>query len=168
MHTAEKRKRGRPRRTGDPPVHKKTEEKDKYWLRAFHKYMRRTYPCLRAGLNAVERQFWEFILSREGTPGKDCKSGSCRFASYGLAYKNYIFSHTTYVHMFRNWFLTIGEPQLSLKYEPQSDLYLQMQDYAHRLLAFTNTDAPLPKGTVLSERDKEALVASMLVSPSRL
>lgn len=152
----ERRKRGRPRRTV-PVVRKKTEEKDKYWLRAFHKYMRREYPRLREGLSVLERQFWEFVLSREGTPGKDSQSESCRFASYGKAYKDYIFSHMTYMHLFRRWFLNIGSPQLSLKYEPQSEVYVQLHDYALRLLSLPNTDAP-----DLSELDKEALVTSLL------
>lgn len=143
-------------------MRKKTEEKDKYWLRAFHRYMKRTYPRMRAGLSALDRQFWEFVLSREGTPGKHCQSESCRFASYGKAYKGYIFSHLTYVRLFHNWFLSIGEPELSLKYDPQSEGYVQLHDYALRLLSLPNTDT-----TDLSEPEKEALVASLLSQSSK-
>lgn len=156
------RKRGRPKRTGPPRVQKKTEEKDKYWLRAFHKYMRRRYPCLRRELSEADRQFWEFLLSRDGTPGKGYKSVSCRFASYGKAYKDFIFSHVTYTLFFRSWFLSTGEPQLRLKYEPQSDLYRELHAYALQLLSLPNTDVP---DSPLSEPDKEALVASVLVDP---
>lgn len=66
------KKRRRPRL---PPntIHKKTEEKDKYWLRAFRKYMRSRYPKLRKSLSPADQQFWDFLLSHWGTPGKGNK-----------------------------------------------------------------------------------------------
>src|SRR5574343_341559 len=49
------KKRGRkPIRPLDP-IKKKTEEKDKYWLRAFRAYMRAYYPTVRERLRTEEQ-----------------------------------------------------------------------------------------------------------------
>lgn len=69
------RKVKRRRRSSKPPnaIHKKTEEKDKYWLRAFRKHMRGCYPKLRRTLSPEDQQFWDFFLSHCGNPNKGNK-----------------------------------------------------------------------------------------------
>lgn len=65
-----RKKRGRkPLRPFDP-VKKKTEEKDKYWLRAFRGYMKVNYPALRDEMTAEDRAFWREHLGSEGKPEK--------------------------------------------------------------------------------------------------
>lgn len=129
----EKKKRGRkPLRPLDP-VRKKTEEKDKYWLRAFRAYMRMYYPTVREHMRSDDQEFWDWYLSAEGKPGK-----GNQFASYGKLYKQSIFSHSTFTLFFRQWFREFGDLELSKKCPRHSDLWIVFHEYATRDLCFYN------------------------------
>jgi hypothetical protein len=66
-----KRKRGRKPLRPQDPIKKKTEEKDKYWLRAFRTYMQGAYPDIQSSLYPYDQCFWRCFLSAAGKPGKD-------------------------------------------------------------------------------------------------
>jgi hypothetical protein len=53
------------------PIKKKTEEKDKYWLRAFRTYMQGAYLDIQVSLFPHEQIFWRSFLSAAGKPGKE-------------------------------------------------------------------------------------------------
>lgn len=59
----------RPLRPQDP-VKKKTEEKDKYWLRAFRAYMKLEYEALQNIFTLAEQAFWRDHLGSGGKPEK--------------------------------------------------------------------------------------------------
>lgn len=119
-----KRKRGRrPLRPFDP-IKKKTEEKDKYWLRGFRAYMKSEYSHLRAVMSAEDRVFWKDYLGTGGKPEK----GNV-YLSYGRKYKNFLFSHRSFKELFRVWFVTKGQEELAKKCEPNSDLWFVFYDY---------------------------------------
>lgn len=142
-----KKRRGRrPLRPLDP-IRKKTEEKDKYWLRAFRAYMRAAYPCLRERMSPEDRVFWEAYLSPSGKPGK-----GGQFSSYGRAYKSFLFSKPTFMKCFRRWFTEFGEAELAKKCARSTDLWFVFYDYASKDLyghpdyhedPFDNKDSPL-------------------------
>ena len=121
----ERKKRGRkPQRPLDP-IRKKTEEKDKYWLRAFRAYMRAYYPTVRERLPSEEQEFWDFHLSPSGKPGKGNK-----FASYGKTYKQFIFARPSFCQFFRQWFREFGEFELTKKCPRGTDLWIVFHHYA--------------------------------------
>ena len=66
---AKKRRGRKPLRPFDP-VKKKTEEKDKYWLRAFRSYMKENYAVFRGEMSADDRLFWKDHLGPDGKPEK--------------------------------------------------------------------------------------------------
>ena len=122
-----KKRRGRrPLRPLDP-VRKKTEEKDKYWLRAFRAYMRTAYPSLKDRMSPEDQNFWNLYLSPTGKPGK-----GGQFSSYGKAYKSFLFSQATYMRCFRRWFTEHGETELSKKCSRSTDLWFVFYDYASK------------------------------------
>ena len=122
-----KKRRGRrPLRPLDP-VRKKTEEKDKYWLRAFRAYMRTAYPGLKDRLSPEDQDFWNLYLSPTGKPSK-----GGQFSSYGKAYKSFLFSQPTYMRCFRRWFTEHGETELSKKCSRSTDLWFVFYDYASK------------------------------------
>ena len=142
-----KKRRGRrPLRPLDP-IRKKTEEKDKYWLRAFRSYMRSFYPSLRDRLCPEDQSFWEVYLSPSGKPGK-----GGQFSSYGRAYKSFLFSRPTFMKCFRRWFSECGETELTKKCARSTDLWFVFYDYASKDLychpdyhedSLTSKDSPL-------------------------
>lgn len=71
-HT-EKRKRGRKPLRPNDPIKKKTEEKDKYWLRAFRSYMKLAYKDIEGILCPREREFWAEFFTLAGKPSKGRK-----------------------------------------------------------------------------------------------
>lgn len=120
----DRKKRGRrPLRPFDP-IKKKTEEKDKYWLRGFRAYMKAEYNHIRAQISTEDRVFWREYLSIGGKPEK----GNA-YLSYGKKYKDFLFSHKTFTELFRDWFVTKGEQELAKKCEPNSDLWFVFYDY---------------------------------------
>mmetsp|Transcript_26202 Transcript_26202/g.46769 ORF Transcript_26202/g.46769 Transcript_26202/m.46769 type:complete len:233 (+) Transcript_26202:3288-3986(+) len=125
----EKRKRGRKPLRPDDPIKKKTEEKDKYWLRAFRAYMKTIYPEIEEDLCPKERGFWEEFFTLAGKPSKGRK-----FLSYGKKYKDYLFARPSFVIFFRKWFVDEGERELSKKCAPGSDLWFVYYDYAQKEL----------------------------------
>ena len=131
-----KRKRGRrPLRPFDP-IKKKTEEKDKYWLRGFRAYMKQYYNQLRGDLSAEERLFWREYL---GTGGKPEKGNA--YLSYGKKYKNYLFSQPSFARLFKEWFVRSGQEELSKKCAPNSDLWFVFYDYGEKeLLNYVPSD----------------------------
>jgi hypothetical protein len=124
-------KRGRrPLRPYDP-IRKKTEEKDKYWLRAFRSHIRKVVESKELQMNKDEHEFWEFYLGPNGKPGKAHK-----FLSYGKKYKTYLFSYSFFVEKFRTWFDSNGESLLLKKYEPGTAEWFVFYDYAARDLYY--------------------------------
>ena len=124
-------KRGRrPLRPYDP-IRKKTEEKDKYWLRAFRSHVRKVVESKELQMGKDELEFWEFYLGPNGKPGKAHK-----FLSYGKKYKTYLFSNPYFVDKFRTWFDSNGEALLLRKYEPGTGEWFVFYDYAARDLYY--------------------------------
>jgi hypothetical protein len=122
-----KPKRGRrPLRPYDP-IRKKTEEKDKYWLRAFRCHVRKVVESKEVVMSDEELEFWEFYLGPNGKPGK-----GHRYLSYGKKYKGYLFSNPFFVDKFRAWFDQNGESLLLKKYEPGTAEWFVFFDYAAR------------------------------------
>lgn len=123
------KKRGRkPIRPLDP-IKKKTEEKDKYWLRTFRKYIKENFHKFSNTLIPEDYNFWTENLSLQGVPEKNN-----RFSSYGKKYKNYLFSNYDFVCRFQQWFLEHGETEISKKYQPGSDLWFVFYDYGSKEL----------------------------------
>lgn len=124
-------KRGRrPLRPYDP-IRKKTEEKDKYWLRAFRSHIRKVIESKEVQMGREELEFWEFYLGPNGKPGKAHK-----FLSYGKKYKCYLFANQFFVEKFRAWFDANGEALLIKKYEPGTAEWFVFYDYAARDLYY--------------------------------
>lgn len=73
LDKAKKRRRGRKPLRPQDPIKKKTEEKDKYWLRAFRAYMQTIYAEVDGFLCPQEREFWQEHLSPAGKPEKGNK-----------------------------------------------------------------------------------------------
>ncbi|OMJ68615.1 hypothetical protein SteCoe_33877 [Stentor coeruleus] len=139
-------KRGRrPLRPYDP-IRKKTEEKDKYWLRAFRSYIRKVVESEDNHMGKDELEFWDFYLGPNGKPGKGHK-----FLSYGKKYKGFLFANNFFVHKFRQWFDDNGENLLMKKYEPGTAEWFVFFDYAARDLYYYSqpnmikTSAPPPQ-----------------------
>ena len=127
---SERPKRGRrPLRPYDP-IRKKTEEKDKYWLRAFRSHIRKVVEEPNE-MNSEELEFWDFYLGTNGKPGKGHK-----FLSYGKKYKGYLFANAYFVQRFREWFDASGEQLLMKKYEPGTAEWFVFFDYAARDLYY--------------------------------
>ncbi|CAG9318272.1 unnamed protein product [Blepharisma stoltei] len=136
----ERRKRGRRPIRPQDPIRKKTEEKDKYWLRAFRSYTYQNYNDIIKGLSKSDADFWQFYMSPDGKPGKGHK-----FLSYGKIYKTFLFSHTTFRSAFKNWFEQYGDELLKKKYEPGSDKWFVFYDYASKDLCYYDMPQPIPE-----------------------
>lgn len=67
---SETRKRGRKPLRPNDPIRKKTEEKDKFWLRAFRSYMKTIYHEIEGSICPSERVFWEEFFTLAGKPSK--------------------------------------------------------------------------------------------------
>jgi hypothetical protein len=132
QHTAleegKKRRGRRPLRPFDP-IKKKTEEKDKYWLRGFRAYMKAEYNHIRSEMSTEDRTFWREYLSTRGKP----KKGNS-YLSYGKKYKDFLFAHKTFTDLFRQWFIAKGQEELAKKCEPNSDLWFVFYDYGVKQL----------------------------------
>jgi hypothetical protein len=145
------KKRGRKPLRPNDPIRKKTEEKDKYWLRAFRAYMKSHIAELKKQLSPSDLKWWKFYLSADGKPGK-----GHRFLSYGKIYKNYIFSQSTFVDFFRGWFIEFGETELQKKCTPGTDLWFVFFDYAqNELFNYFGADGPTGKTLVLPSNPEE-------------
>ncbi|CAG9333143.1 unnamed protein product [Blepharisma stoltei] len=118
------RKRGRKPIRPNDPIKKKTEEKDKYWLRSFRSYIADEYSNFKDKLNSEENSFWIIYLSSKGKPDKGNK-----FLSYGRRYKNYLFSQPSFVKYFQEWFTNFASQELSRKCKPGTDLWFVFYDY---------------------------------------
>ncbi|CAG9330155.1 unnamed protein product [Blepharisma stoltei] len=119
-----RRKRGRKPIRPNDPIKKKTEEKDKFWLRSFRSYISNNYHHFKTKLTAEDNSFWASYVSSKGKPDKGNK-----FLSYGRKYKNYLFSHPSFVKYFQEWFKNFGAQELSRKCQPGSDLWFVFYDY---------------------------------------
>lgn len=120
-----RKKRGRrPLRPNDP-IRKKTEEKDKYWLRAFRAYMKLHFTIKKETMNEFELLFWLNHLGPTGKPEKGKK-----YRSYGTKYKDFLFSHSTFVNYFQEWFTECGHEELSKRCNPESGLWVVFYNYA--------------------------------------
>lgn len=67
----DKPKRGRKPKNVKP--FKKTEEKDKFWLRAFRTYIKKEYRRFKSDLLLTERAFWREYLSKIGQPERSTR-----------------------------------------------------------------------------------------------
>ena len=119
------KKRGRKLNRPNDPIRKKTEEKDKYWLRAFRAYMKTHFVQVRKTMTAEDRFFWRDYLSPEGKPEK-----GNRFSSFGRQYKNALFSNESFVRYFQDWFCTFGEKELLKKCPRDTPLWTVLYYYA--------------------------------------
>lgn len=149
-----RKKRGRkPLRPFDP-VKKKTEEKDKYWLRAFRGYMKVSYVLLKGEMSVDDRAFWKEHLGPDGKPEKGRK-----YLSYGKKYKDFLFSHSTFVHHFQRWFIQFGEAELAKKYPRDTGLWFVFYDFGSKeLYNYTpspdsSTASEMPVGDLLPPSD---------------
>jgi len=133
----ERKKRGRKLNRPFDPVHKKTEEKDKYWLRAFRAYMQTHFPRVRKSMSAEVRFFWRDYLGPEGKPEK-----GNRYSSFGRQYKNALFANSSFVRHFHEWFETYGEAELLKKYPMHSPLWFVFYDYAAKDLLQYDPNSP--------------------------
>jgi len=136
------KKRGRkPLRPFDP-VKKKTEEKDKYWLRAFRGYMKTNYQSLKVEISPEDRAFWREHLGAEGKPEKGRRYLPLSFLSYGRSYKDYLFSNGSFTSLFQRWFAQEGTRELEKKYARNSDHWFVFYDFAVKeLLNYVPRDA---------------------------
>ena len=110
---------------------KKTEEKDKFWLRAFRSAMRKHFHRKKKELASCDRSFWREYLSKDGEPGKNN-----RFSSYSRSYKNHLFSRHSFVKCFREWLATDGMQELRIKHNPELEpvTYQVLLEYAREVL----------------------------------
>lgn len=141
------KKRGRrPSRPFDA-VRKKTEEKDKFWLRAFRAYMKGRYLTIRKELSPQDRFFWRDYLSPESVPDK-----GNRYSSFGRKYKCDLFSNPSFVTEFQNWFRTQGESVLMKKCDRLSPLWSVFYEYCAKDLFYYNPSSPpVDSGSVSPE-----------------
>ena len=125
-----KKKRGRKPLRPNDPIRKKTEIKDKYWLRAFRNFIKAHFGLVNRSLTAKQAEFWEFYISKEGKPGKE---GT--FLSYGKSYKGFLFAEKSFKQLFKAWLLEFGYKELSKKHEPGTDMWFIYWDYALKEIA---------------------------------
>lgn len=91
--------------------------------------MKTEYPKIAHDFTEEENAFWKDHLGLLGKPDKGNK-----FLSYGRRYKNYLFSHTTFVVYFKEWFQNYGQKELAKKCEPTSDFWFVFYDYGTKEL----------------------------------
>lgn len=116
------KKRGRKPLRASDPIRRKTEEKDKFWLRAFRSY---TSSHSSEQVNSIDKDFWCFYLSKSCSPGK-----GRLFLSYGRKYKDFLFSHKDFAEGFKRWFEELAPNELLKKCEYGSDLWVVYYNYA--------------------------------------
>ena len=111
---------------------KKTEEKDKFWLRAFRSAMKKHFHLIKKEVATNDRSFWREYLSKEGEPGK-----TNRYSSYSRKYKAYLFSRPGFVARFRKWLEKDGLEELKNKHNPETepDTFRVLLEYAREVLA---------------------------------
>lgn len=126
----QKKKRGRKPLRPNDPIKKKTEIKDKYWLRAFRNFIKIHLSKLIEYFDEESLKFWNVYISKLGKPGKDSQ-----FLSYGKSYKAFLFGEKTFASVFKGWFLQYGETELLKKYKRGSDLWFIYFDYALQEIA---------------------------------
>ena len=125
-----KKKRGRKPLRPNDPIRKKTEIKDKYWLRAFRNFVKINFSIIKRIFTMNQLEFWLCYISKAGKPGKDSK-----FLSYGKNYKAYLYLGPGFLDLFKAWFLEFGKTELSRRYEQGSDLWFIYYDYALKEIA---------------------------------
>jgi len=118
---------------------KKTEEKDKFWLRAFRSAMKKNFHRIKKELATGDRSFWREYLSKEGEPGK-----TNRFSSYSRSYKDHLFGRPGFVLQFRKWLEKDGLQELENKHslDTEPDTYRVLLEYAREVLAVYQVDMP--------------------------
>lgn len=148
----EKPKRGRkPIRINDP-IRIKTEEKDKFWLRAFRSYMWKFKEIHWKDFSLEEKNFWKFFFSANGKPGK-----KKLFLSYGKKYKIFLFSCNFYKTKFKDWFDEKGQELLEKKYKPGSSeffvyySYCQDELYHYNETRVSHTQSDLYDDVIMDE-----------------
>lgn len=124
LKSNEKPKRGRkPLRPLDP-IRTKTEEKDKFWLRAFRSYMGKSIDLLWKSFSNEEKLFWKLYFSSAGKPGK-----KKRFLSYGKKYKMFLFECSFFKEKFIDWFNNFGQTVLEKRYKIGSNEWFVYYNY---------------------------------------
>lgn len=122
-------KRGRKPLRPNDPIQKKTEERDKYWLRRFRIYVQRHFYRIEKILDKNEISFWNKYLNKKWVPAKGNE-----FLSYGKKYKDFLFEQITFVDLFVKWFDRHGHDELCKKCTPGSELWIVFYDYAREEL----------------------------------
>lgn len=133
----QKRRGRKPLRPNDP-IKKKTEIKDKYWLRAFRNFVKSNFSLIKKLFTIKQLEFWICYISKSGKPGKDSA-----FLSYGKKYKEFLYSGSMFLDVFRAWFLEYGEYELLRRYKRDSDLWFIYYDYALKEIANGGTDSKI-------------------------
>jgi hypothetical protein len=109
---------------------KKTEELDKFWLRAFREYIKKNYYKYEFTLD--QKMFWEEYFSEDNMPGKGKE-----FLSYGKRYKLFLFKNQIFAERFSEWFAIRGKEKLAEKRSPESFIFKEYYSYAKdELLTF--------------------------------
>ena len=94
-----------PHKRGRKPIRPlnptKTEIMDKFWLRGFREFMRMNQIELKSSLD--DKKFWNFFLSRGGTPGK-----RRQFVSYSKKYKDFLLNNQSFSRNFAAWVIMYG------------------------------------------------------------
>lgn len=118
---------------------KKTEEKDKFWLRAFRSSMKKDFHRIKKELATGDRSFWREYLSKEGEPGK-----TNRFSSYSRSYKDHLFGRPGFVIRFRKWLEKDGLQELENKHssDTEPETYRVLLEYAREVLAVYQVGVP--------------------------
>lgn len=129
----EKPKRGRKPLRPNDPIRTKTEEKDKFWLRAFRGYMRKFIDLHWKDFSNEEKLFWKFFFSANGKPGK-----KRRFLSYGKKYKQFLFGCEFFKSKFQVWFEENGPSVLEKKYRPGTNEWFVYYNYCETELFYYN------------------------------
>jgi hypothetical protein len=130
-----KKKRGRKPLRPNDPIRTKTEEKDKFWLRAFRSYIRKHVDSVWRELTDEEKYFWKFYFSANGKPGKKRK-----FLSYGKVYKSFLFDNKFFKVRFKEWFTSEGDSVLERKYKPGTNEYFVYYNYCQTELFCYNEE----------------------------
>ncbi|OMJ67954.1 hypothetical protein SteCoe_34745 [Stentor coeruleus] len=100
------RKRGRRKLRPHNPT--KTEVMDKFWFRGFREFMKANYLDLKPYLDNDD--FWSGFLGKGGIPGK-----KSLYLSYSKAYKQSLFSTTSFSKVFIAWACFYGLTKIPRK-----------------------------------------------------
>ena len=83
---------------------RKREDKDKFWLRQFRRYIKKAYITLKIRMPPEERSYWKIYLTPEMKPDR-----GHIFKSYCDKYRTTLFESVYFRQRFGRWFTSEGE-----------------------------------------------------------